>query len=607
MADYPTPSDYQEALQTPDAAFVDPELQDATPRTNVLGLPQPITGAFAAVFPVTTDAGARYAVKCFLADVPDQRARYEAVADMLDTVDHDVFVEFAYQPDGVRAGGEAYPLLKMEWAEGTTLNRFVEAHRDQPEVLDRLVDAWADLMSNLEAMDLAHGDLQHGNVLVDTPRDALRLRLVDYDTMYVPALDGRTSAEVGHRNYQHPDRTEADFGPTLDRFAGLVIYTALRACAVRPALWDRFDNGENLLFRDADFYAPEESPLFDALAETEPLSDLADVLRTACYVEPVDVPPLGAVRDGDPDLRQTVSRAQARTGRDAEEQDAFARAFLPATVGVGAATLVLAAAGGPLVALGLCLGSLFVGGGLVRRRYQSLSLVRRQRRLEQEAERFTSAIRDLRREVESLQEKREELRTSMASRREERLREVQEKALHGRLKHHFIGEVREVDGLTHKHVVRLKAAGIRTASELTPDAIASVRRISDRARARLKMWRAALEEKYADEVPDDLSPAQERRLQRYVEHRIEDLDDQIARTREKVDTQETERERVEERLEEMPTLTLGRYVRYLVHLDALPGRADGSPTPHPRREDDDEAPTPVPEPADDEGHWWTAG
>jgi hypothetical protein len=608
MADYPTPSEYQEALQTPDAAFVDPELQAATPRTNVLGLPQPITGAFAAVFPVTTDAGARYAVKCFLADVPDQRARYEALADVLDTIDHDAFVEFAYQPDGVRIGGEAYPLLKMEWAEGATLNRFVEAHRDQPEVLERLADAWVDLMGDLEAMDLAHGDLQHGNVLVDMAHDALRLRLVDYDTTYVPALEGRNSAEVGHRNYQHPDRTDADFGPTLDRFAGLVIYTALRACAVRPELWDRFDNGENLLFRDADFYAPEESPLFDALAETEPLRDFADALRTACYVEPGDVPSLAAVRAGRPDVPETVSRVKARTGRDAGERDAFARAFLPGTIGTGGAALGLAATGWPLAAIGLFLGSLIVGGGLVGRRYQALSLVRRRRRLEQEDERFTSAIWDLKREVGSLQEKREELRTSMAARREERLQEVQETALHDHLKHHFVGEVEEVEGLTHTHVVRLKAAGIRTASELTPDALESVRRISDRARARLKMWRAALEEKYADEVPDELSPAQERRLQRYIEHRIEDLDGQLARTREKIDTQKTERERIEERLAEMPTLTLGRYMRYLLRLDTLPDRADEPPTPHSPREDDDhESPAPVPEPADADGLWWRAG
>jgi len=603
MPSYPTPSDYQAALQTPEVAFVDSDLQSATPRTNTLGLPQPITGSFAAVFPVTTESGARYAVKCFLTEAPAQQDRYEAVADTLDDIDHDAFVEFAYQPAGIQVDGEAYPLLKMEWAEGTTLNRFVEDHLDRPEVLDRLAEGWADLMADLEDMDLAHGDLQHGNVLVETAGEALWLRLVDYDTMFVPALEGRTSAEVGHRNYQHPDRTDADFGPTLDRFAALVIYTALRACAARPELWGEYDTGENLLFRDADFYAPEDSPLFDALGNTDPVSDLADALRTACYVEPSDVPPLPAVRDGQLEpSRASIFRSRARKGRDAAERSAFAQAFLPAAMAIVLLAAGLIVAGWTVSGLGLLLGAGAIGGGMAAARYRRLSLVRRRERLEQAAERFASTIRELEREAESLKEKREDLRTSMESRREERLAEIQEQALHDRLKHHFVGEVREVDGLTHTHVVRLKSANIRTAAELTPEAIDSIRRISDRARARLKMWRAALEEKYADEVPDSLSPAQERRLQRYVQHRIEDIDDQIARTREKINTQETERERIETRLDEMPTVPLGRYLRYLLRFDTLPDRGEGPPAPN------EEAPperASVPEPLDEDRPWWT--
>jgi len=605
MPSYPTPSDYQEALQAPDAAFADPELQSATPRTNALGLPQPITGAFAAVFPVTTDTGTRYATKCFLKAVPDQQAHYEAVADALDTVDHDAFVGFAYQPDGIRVKGETYPLLKMEWAGGTTLNRFVEDHLDQPDVLDRLAEAWADLMADFDTMDLAHGDLQHGNVLVETEGEALRLRLVDYDTMYVPALEGRTSAEVGHRNYQHPDRTDADFGPSLDRFAGLVIYTALRACAVRPGLWDRFDTGENLLFRDADFYAPEDSPLFEALAETDPMGDLADALRTACYVEPADVPPLAAVRDGKMEpSRRSVSRSQARQGRDAAARSPFAQAFLPAAVGTVGVALALAVAGWILAAASVLLGGGGLGAALAGARYRRLSLVRRRRRLEHETERFASTIRELEREVESLKEKRTDLQTSMASCREERLQEIQEEALHDCLKHHFVGEVRDLEGLTHKHVVQLKSANVRTASELTAEAVDALQRISDRAQARLKMWRAALEEKYADEVPDELSPAQERRLQRYVQHRIEDIDAQLARTREKIQTQRTERERIKDRLDEMPEVTIGRYLRYLLRLDTLPDRTDGPPVPAPRETDGSDERAPVPEPMDDDRPWW---
>jgi hypothetical protein len=605
MSDYPTPSDYQEAVQMPGAAFRDPTLQEATPRTNVLGLPQPITGAFAAVFPVTTAGDRRVAVKCFLKEVPEQRARYEAVAQHLASVDLDALVGFDYQPEGIRVDGADYPLLKMEWVDGTVLNRFVEAHLDAPDVLDALAAAWADLMADLEARDLAHADLQHGNVLVRETDGGLRLSLVDYDTMYVPALEGWRSAEVGHRNYQHPDRTDTDFGPYLDRFPGLVVYTALRACAVRPGLWDRYDTGENLLFQDADFYDPGQSALFDALAATEPVSDLAEALRTACYVEPADVPPLSDVRSGRlaPAAVSVARSRDRRRGADDEEREGLARWALPGVLAVLGLCVGLAWVGRPLPALAVAAGTGIFWVFLVGRRYRRLSIVRRRRRLRQEEARFTEALRGLEREVESLQEKRAEMRDSIDERRAQRLEEVQEEALNDRLKHHFIGEVREVEGIIHKHVVRLKAANVRTAAEATPEAVADVRRISDEARARINMWRAALVRRYEDEIPEELSPAEERRLRRYIEHRIEDLDEQVARTNEKIEVQKTERERVRDRLDEMPRLTIGTYLRYLLRLGSLPEPTDGPPTPSARSAPSAD-PDPVPAPATDDEDWW---
>ncbi len=610
MPDYPTPSDYQEAVQVPKSAFADAELQTATPRTNVLGLPQPITGAFAAVFPMTTETGRQVAVKCFLNEQPEQQARYEAVADHLDAVDLAAFVDFDYQAEGIRVAGTDYPILKMEWVEGTVLNRFVREHLDAPDTLARLAETWADLMDALDGEELAHGDLQHGNVLVQAEGDDLQLRLVDYDTMYVPALDGRRSAEVGHRNYQHPDRTDADFGPFLDRFPGLVIHTALRACAAEPGLWNEYDNGENLLFRDADFYDPEQSPLFDDLAALDPVADLAAALRTACYVDPADVPPLDDVRAGRLEPADvSVDRARRERGRSRTNRSSFARYFVPAAVGLVVLAGAVGGAGLPSVALALLGTGALLGGGWAVRRFRRLSLVRRCRRLQQEAERFTEAIRGLEREVESLKEKRAELLNSIDERRAERLEELQEEALHDRLKHHFIGEVREVEGIIHKHVVRLKVANIRTAYEATPEAVADVRRISDEARARINMWRAALVQKYEDEVPDTLSPAEERRLRRYIDHRVEDLDDQIARTKKKIRVQKTERERVCDRLDEMPVLSVGRYLRYLLRLDPLPEPSEGRPPrPAPRNADDTQPePDPVPAPASDDREWWERG
>src|SRR5262249_40590703 len=116
-----------------------------------------------------------------------------------------------------------------------------------------------------------HADLQHGNVLLvpGGKSGVLSVRLIDYDGMWVPALAQSRSGEVGHANYQHPERAgKGVYDAEVDRFPHLVIYTALRALlAGGRRLWDRHDNGENLLFREADFLDPAQSALLRELGQ----------------------------------------------------------------------------------------------------------------------------------------------------------------------------------------------------------------------------------------------------------------------------------------------------------------------------------------------------
>ncbi|MFN3333762.1 MAG: hypothetical protein ACK47M_14745, partial [Caldilinea sp.] len=143
---------------------------------------------------------------------------------------------------------------------------------------------------------IAHGDLQHGNLIVVQGR----LKLIDYDGMYVPALAGRRSHEVGHRNYQHPQRSEVTFGPEIDHFSSWIIYTSLVALTAEPSLWQRLRGGDEcLLFRREDFVAPERSP---TLATLEQMGDarltrLAATLRTLLTLAPEEIPPVYAQFD----------------------------------------------------------------------------------------------------------------------------------------------------------------------------------------------------------------------------------------------------------------------------------------------------------------------
>jgi len=627
---FPTPSDYQEAVQDPASAFTDPELQSATPRENVLGLPQPITGAFAAVFPMTTDAGIRYAVKCFLSDVPNQQRRYAAISEALEELDLPWTVDFTYQPKGILVHGERYPALKMQWAEGLGLNRFVAEHLDEPASIRAVARSWANLCADLEAAGIAHGDFQHGNIRVDLDRDP-PLRLVDYDTMYVPALDGASSAEMGHRNYQHPDRTDRDFHAALDRFSALAIYTALQACAEHPDLWATYDTGENLLFRDQDYYAPSASPLFRDLKTSDALGPLAGALERACLVEPESIPALGDLLEEGELLEERGTspwngiETRSRDNRGARRSASRRRTPFETWAGpVAAAGLVAVLAVGALWSLwtGAVLGILgaALAASISFARYQRLPSVRRERRLSREMARITQAVANLERQVDALQEKRADVLDSIDEQRAQRLEELREEALYDHLKHHFVGEVREVEGLTHKHVVRLKSANLRTAYEATPERVAKIRRLSDEARARLAMWRASLVREAEDDLPDSLSPAEERRLRRYVQHRVDDIDDEIQRARDKIEVQSTERDEIRERWDAMASVGWAQYILYLLYLTALPPR-DGRRRPSPRnspspgfpsttrapaeekRTADDEQAA-LPEPTSSDAPWW---
>ena len=199
----------------------------------------------------------------------------------------------------------------MRWVEGDSLVSYIEKNLSSPAALRDLATGWTQMLTDLRQAKIAHGDLQHGNVLVVQGK----LRLVDYDGMYVPALEGSRGIELGHRNYQHPQRTELDFGAYLDNFSAWLIYASLVAVAVQPALWGQLKGGDEcLLFRKADFDAPERSAVF-RLLKAQPdaqVRALADRIEYFLWLPPDQVP---AISDQDaaakPAVRTTSSSSSA--------------------------------------------------------------------------------------------------------------------------------------------------------------------------------------------------------------------------------------------------------------------------------------------------------
>lgn len=274
---WPSPQDYNEALQNPAINLSDPLLKVGKPSLNKLGLPKAITGSFASVYYLDCPQQ-DFAVRCFLHNIADQKDRYAKISEYLNQIALPIMADFDYLDKGILAQSNWYPVLKMDWVDGQNLIEFIGRNLDNPPVLEKLRLWLRQARKTLKEHGIAHGDLQHGNVLVTNEA----IKLVDYDGMYVPALAGLPSNELGHRNYQHPGRTRTNFGPYLDNFSAWLIDTCLFCLERDPRLWFNLHAGEDcLLFREKDLQDPYSSFAFHELeshANTE-IRDRVKLLR----------------------------------------------------------------------------------------------------------------------------------------------------------------------------------------------------------------------------------------------------------------------------------------------------------------------------------------
>lgn len=276
---WPSPQDYNEAVQNPDDNFSSPQLRESSIFVGSLGLPRPVCGAFASVYRIRANDGSEHAVRCFLRNIADQQTRYELISSFVQSDQLPYTVSFEFEPNGIKVRNDWFPVLKMDWVTGQTLEQYVIANTSNPGRIGDIAKKFVLMCYHLREAGIAHGDLQHGNVLVTEDGD---LRLVDYDGMYVPAMDGFQANELGHRNYQHPGRSATHFGPYLDNFSAWVIYASLKILSIDPSLLAQLRGGdESLLFKRTDFENPMVSQRFAILEahENDQIRKLAKMVR----------------------------------------------------------------------------------------------------------------------------------------------------------------------------------------------------------------------------------------------------------------------------------------------------------------------------------------
>ena len=292
MGAWPDLTEYHEAVQHPPRAFADPGLQAVTLELDRFGMPKPATGGNAVVYKANEPGGLlafkkTWAIRCFLRPISDHAERYEAISKHLRQVRLPYDVNFQFLKQGIQIRSNWFPIVKMQWAKGDLLHSHIEKRLAYPAALAALRAKWAILVRHLEAAKVAHGDLQHGNIMVRGGS----IHLVDYDGMWVPALSGRDATEIGHRAYQHPERSGQDYGQEIDRFSALVIYLSLAALERDVTLWERFHTGDNLIFVREDFLQVGRSAIWRQLRRigSREIDQLAAALAAMVQQHPMKV------------------------------------------------------------------------------------------------------------------------------------------------------------------------------------------------------------------------------------------------------------------------------------------------------------------------------
>jgi eukaryotic-like serine/threonine-protein kinase len=281
MNAFPAAGDYYKAVQAPARCFTVPKLQAAEFVWDSLG-PTLARGSSAVVFQAAVE-GRPQALRCYIREDASSRERYSALDAYLAGHDLSPYVSGTTWLDrAITVNRATWPVLTMAWIDGRTLNEYVDflVTGSNAAALATLAGRWRELVALLQRSEFAHGDLQHGNVMVD--QDG-QLRLVDFDGVWIPQLAGQAPAtEFGHPNYQHPLQHAWD--RWLDTFAALVIYTSLVALSKDPGLWLALYNSKNLLFAKNDFFPPFKTEAWKQLAALgDPqVDELARKLQECC-------------------------------------------------------------------------------------------------------------------------------------------------------------------------------------------------------------------------------------------------------------------------------------------------------------------------------------
>lgn len=266
MNNFPSRAEYVEAMQFPHVSFQAKEIKNSTPIYNGDRLIQ-YSGGYSTVFPIVqTSTGKKHALRLWNADIGEAKIRTSAISKFIQSKQSKYFVDFRYIDRAVLVNGSSQPAILMDWVDGMNLKDYVHLHIKDTVKIKSLASDLRSIFRDFGEIGIAHGDLQHGNILVKKNGKPV---LVDYDSMYIDDLNGMRDIIKGLSGYQHPTRVENKFvNPRLDYFSQLIIYLSLLVFADNPELWNKYYPTEDLLFSSNDFKNPLTSSLIIELKKS---------------------------------------------------------------------------------------------------------------------------------------------------------------------------------------------------------------------------------------------------------------------------------------------------------------------------------------------------
>ena len=246
------------------------------------------SGGFCVVFPYVTPQK-KYAVRCWHINIDGIRHRTKLISETIQKFNLPYFVGFEYVNDGIQTAHGAQDIVVMDWVNAQPLKKYISEHLYDSRNIEELANSFKEMVTELHTYNIAHGDLQHGNILV---RDDGKIILVDYDSMYVPSLSGFPDNIKGLAGYQHPSRWKnTTLSEKIDFFSELIIYTSLIALSKIPRLWTEFnlEDTETLLFSAEDISSKGSSRIFQILDDYDELKPLSSKIKEYLDIDNIDL------------------------------------------------------------------------------------------------------------------------------------------------------------------------------------------------------------------------------------------------------------------------------------------------------------------------------